>query len=150
MNMARYGERYLAELLQDFEVDSAVEIGFEPNDRSTKIKVYSMRDLSRGQTAFAYGFFHAGFDSSPYLEWGIHNSRFFNSIKHEMVHVVNLLMMGKERVTCPYPHEQTAYIILIGEAFLSSRTITCLCRPSWIVMRFHSKNNFSFHINGYK
>jgi hypothetical protein len=94
MIMARHTERYLAELLQDFEVDTAVAIGIEPSNRMSKITVYSMRDLSRGQTAFPYGFFHAGFDSAPYLEWGIHNERFFNSIKHETVHVVNLLMNG--------------------------------------------------------
>lgn len=94
-NMAKHTERYLAELLQDFEIPAVVDIGIVPADRTTKITVYSMREpREHGQVAFPYGFFHAGFDSDPYLHWGIHNERFFNSIKHETTHVLNFLVTG--------------------------------------------------------
>jgi hypothetical protein len=48
--------------------------------------------LEEGQIAFPVGFFHAGFESEAYLNWGIHNQRFFNSIKHETTHVLNYLV----------------------------------------------------------
>lgn len=88
---ARYAEESFEELKLLFNIPSSEALGIV--DQESKIIIYSNRYMSFKQRAFAYGFVLYSEDSESfqsYSEWQRNN--FKNTVKHEMMHVLVLLL----------------------------------------------------------
>ena len=87
---ARKAERALCEVLHAFRIANPAELGI--HDQSSKITIYTNKEMARNQIAFPYGFLLYGEDSEYVGRWSSPmKARYYNQVKHEMVHVVQFL-----------------------------------------------------------
>jgi hypothetical protein len=88
---ARKAEKSFSELLTAFNTKHPTQIGIK--DQSTKITIYTNKNRSLNQLAFPYGFILYGEDSKDFSLWPVEmKKRYYNQVKHEMVHVVQFLL----------------------------------------------------------
>ena len=91
IEFARNAENALEEILDAFDIKNAAELGIKNQD--TKITIYTNKNSSYIQLAFPYGFILYGEDSKVVANWPQEmRDRYYNEIKHEMVHVVQFLI----------------------------------------------------------
>ena len=92
-DLLRIAAESFAELKQDFDYSSSEELGIFEDNKNSKIKVFSDRNLYYGQFAFLKGIWIMGMDSQAYLSSpDSYKERYPNSVKHELVHVIQLIM----------------------------------------------------------
>jgi hypothetical protein len=90
MRYATLAEQAFSELMRDFHVSSAAELGIL--DQETKLTIYTIKYLHIQQMAFPYGFMLSGEDSEIFSKWPEEmKPRFYNQVKHEMMHVMQFL-----------------------------------------------------------
>jgi len=94
---SKMAEDAFYEIKQAFEIQSSEEIGVFSNDRSTKITIFSNKNLTHDSFAFSVGFILYGLDS-PFFSswWGGDTTRlrewYRREVKHETMHVVERLL----------------------------------------------------------
>jgi len=87
---ASYAEQALEELMDDFGIRRAADLGIV--DQGSKLTLYTNKATALAQMAFPYGFILWGEDSDNFARWPKEmQDRFHREIKHETTHVLQFL-----------------------------------------------------------